>query len=69
MTEEKLYTNNKTEEEFMTINEVAEILRVSDLTVYDWLKKGKLKGVQVGGWLWRIKREDFEEFVKTSRGI
>lgn len=58
--------DNKTEE-FLTIPEVMKILRVSETAVREWLGTGKLKGVQVGGWLWRVKREDFEEFVNTDK--
>lgn len=42
--------------------EVAEILQVSRRTVVRWLKEGKLKGVRVGK-LWRVRREDLEEFL------
>lgn len=53
-------------EEFFTIKEVATILKITEDTVYSWLQDGRLKGIQLGGWSWRIKREDFNEFVKST---
>ena len=36
--------------EFYTAAEVAEICRVTVLTVYRWIKEGKIKAVKAGGW-------------------
>jgi PTS system nitrogen regulatory IIA component len=50
--------------EIMTIEEVAEYLRVSERTVYDWAQKGDLPGGKLGT-TWRFKREDVENWVNT----
>jgi len=50
--------------EIMTIEEVAEYLRVSERTVYDWAQKGDLPGGKLGT-TWRFKREDVENWVDS----
>jgi excisionase family DNA binding protein len=48
--------------EYLTPKEVAAILKVSRLTVYRWIKIGKLESVKIAG-IVRIKRIDFEKFI------
>jgi PTS system nitrogen regulatory IIA component len=48
--------------EIMTIEEVAQYLRVSERTVYDWAQKGHLPGGKLGT-TWRFKRSDIEGWV------
>ena len=53
--------------EIMTIEEVAEYLRVSERTVYDWAQKGQLPGGKLGT-TWRFKRDDIEGWVNRRIG-
>lgn len=53
--------------EIMTIEEVAEYLRVSERTVYDWAQKGQLPGGKLGT-TWRFKRDDIENWVNRQLG-
>lgn len=53
--------------EIMTIEEVAEYLRVSERTVYDWAQKGQLPGGKLGT-TWRFKRSDIEDWVNNRLG-
>ena len=48
--------------EIMTIEEVAEYLRVSERTVYDWASKGDIPCGKIGT-AWRFKRSDIENWV------
>ena len=48
--------------EIMTIEEVANYLRVSERTVYDWAQKGELPGGKIGT-TWRFKSADIEKWV------
>lgn len=48
--------------EIMTIEEVAQFLRVSERTVYDWAQKGEIPGGKLGT-AWRFKRSEIEEWV------
>ena len=50
----------------MTPAQVAVRLRVTEHTVYDWLRKGRLRGVKLGR-LWRIASEDLKIFVCSDR--
>lgn len=51
--------------ESFTTEEIAEILKVSKLTVYDLIKKGELKAFRVGRQM-RIDAADLEAFKKSS---
>ena len=44
---------------FYTVQEVMSMLRVSDETVYRWIRTGKLKAIRIGK-DWRIDAEDFD---------
>lgn len=47
---------------FLTVKEVASLLRVSNRTVYRWLTEGRLKGRKIRGG-WRISTADLENFL------
>ena len=51
--------------DIMTLEELAEYLRVSERTVYDWANKGKIPGGKIGT-SWRFKREDIENWVNQK---
>ena len=53
-------------EDILTISEVAELLKVSDRTVRNWIEKGTIKAYRFG-LVYRIKKADFDEFVKQSQ--
>lgn len=46
-----------------TPEDVARLLQVKTVTVHNWLRGGKLKGFRVGSKLWRITREQLQEFI------
>ena len=52
-------------EDLFTISEVAELLKVSDRTVRNWIEKGTIKAYRFG-LVYRIKKSDFERFVTES---
>jgi excisionase family DNA binding protein len=45
-----------------TIDEVAQILKVSKRTVYNYIKSGFLKAIKVGKY-WRVMHTDLETFL------
>jgi excisionase family DNA binding protein len=47
-----------------TPGDVAKLLQVKPVTVHNWLRSGKLKGFRVGSRLWRITREQLQEFME-----
>lgn len=50
----------------MTVEEVADILKVKETTVRTWLKSGKLQGSKVGN-SWRITKESLQELFPVEK--
>jgi excisionase family DNA binding protein len=50
-------------QEYLTIDEAAEKVKVKPDTVRDWLRSGRLKGYKAGR-LWRIRPQDLETFLE-----
>jgi len=50
------------EHEILTLEEVADYLRVSERTVYDWAHKGEIPCGKIGT-TWRFKRSEIEKWV------
>ncbi len=48
---------------FYTPEEIAELLKVSRRSVYEWLSAGKLHGLRAGQY-WRITEEDLMKFMQ-----
>jgi excisionase family DNA binding protein len=57
---------NKLGHRLLTVSEVANILRVSNMTVYRLVKSGQLPAIKVGK-NYRIKESDVSEFL--ARGM
>jgi excisionase family DNA binding protein len=47
---------------FLTVSEVALLMRVSNMTVYRLIKSGALKAVQVGN-RYRVKEADVHQYL------
>lgn len=60
--------NNEIKEanEFLTSEEVAKILRINVLTVYNYIQKGSLDAVRIGR-NYRISREGLDNFIQSKR--
>jgi putative molybdopterin biosynthesis protein len=56
-------TTNMTDEQYYSIEEVANMLKVAYLTVYRWVQAGKLKAYKAQK-QYRIKKEDLDGFLK-----
>lgn len=55
-------------EEYMTVSQVAELLQLSEKTVYRLAQRGELPGFKVGG-SWRFRRRDIDAWAaKQIRG-
>jgi len=46
--------------------DVADRCGVSPRTVALWLRDGKLKGVKLNGFSWRVKTEDLDAFLEEE---
>jgi PTS system nitrogen regulatory IIA component len=51
-----------TDDDILTIEEVARYLRVSERTVYDWAQKGEIPSGKIGT-VWRFKKTEIEKWV------
>lgn len=54
------------EEKYLTIQEVAETLKVAYLTVYRWIQSGKLEAVKAGK-QYRIKQSQLDQFLSIHK--
>ena len=55
------------EHNLLTVDEVAEYLRIKDTTVRELIKRGELPAARVGK-AYRIKRTDVEKLLDTEAG-
>ncbi len=56
------------DDSFFTVNEVAELLRVSKLTVWRYINAGSLPAYKIGR-DWRIKKSEFDAFIESRRKV
>lgn len=54
--------------EYLTIAQAAEIKGASTMTVWSWLDKGQLSGVQFEGLGWIINKDDLMAFEPRRSG-
>lgn len=54
--------------EFLTVEEVAQQLRVTEKTVRDYCTRGELKAFKLGT-AWRIKPEHVDEFLQSKLNV
>lgn len=50
---------------FLTVEQVSELLQVHYNTVYRWLKEGTLKGTRIQGTL-RVKKSDIDDLFENK---
>lgn len=53
------------EDIFYTLEEIAQKLRVSYMTMYRWVKDGKLKAVKAGK-QYRVKQSELDKFLEDQ---
>ena len=53
------------QEQYYTIEEVAKMLKVAYLTVYRWVRSGKLKAVKAGK-QYRIEKQVLDKFLEEK---
>lgn len=54
------------DEEFLTVAQIAELLKVNPQTVYNTIERGDLPAVRFGPRRVRVRRVDLEQFIATS---
>jgi excisionase family DNA binding protein len=58
--------NSEENEQFLTTNEIAQILRVHQRTVQRWISSNRLKATKVGPKILRVRREDLNKFLESQ---
>ncbi|MEP6758833.1 MAG: helix-turn-helix domain-containing protein [Actinomycetota bacterium] len=53
-----------TQARLLTVNEVADLLRVSRMTVYRLIKEGQIKALRVGR-SYRLREDDVDEYLSA----
>jgi excisionase family DNA binding protein len=51
-----------------TLDEVADILKVTKRTLYTYVKEGKLPAVKMGKY-WRVSQDALEAFISTGTPV
>jgi len=46
-------------------SEVCEILRIDRMTLYRWIRSGKIKAIKIG-WKWLIPEEEVEKIIRGN---
>lgn len=59
---------NTMEEKYYSIDEIAELLKVAYLTVYRWIKAGKIGAVKAGK-QYRITQEALDVFLTSDHNV
>lgn len=54
-----------TEIKVYTLDEIADILKLTKRSLYTYVKNGKLKAVKVGKH-WRVSEENFKDFLEQG---
>ena len=63
--EKDVMNHSEPEEEFLTVAEVAEMLKLNQQTVRNWIDQGSLPALRVGRRV-RIKRSDFDRILEQG---
>ncbi len=59
--------NNKKEEiEVLTVEEVANLLKLSKITIYRLIKTGEIPAYKIGA-SWRINKKDLELYIEAKK--
>lgn len=58
--------DNKIMHEFYTVEEIADMLKISKLTIYRYIKAKRLVAYKMAK-SFRIKKEDFEKFLESRK--
>lgn len=58
-------TNQRMDRDIMTVQEVAQYLRLNDVTVYRLARKGEIPAIKIGG-SWRFRKDLIDEWFKRA---
>lgn len=62
-------TDEPSQPRFMTLRQVADLLRCSEKQTYSLIRSGDLQGIQIGGRnQWRVEHSKLEEYIEGRLG-
>ena len=57
------------QKKYLKVKEIADMLGLSILTIYEYIKRGEVQAVKLGR-NYRVERKEFEKFIKRhSTGV
>lgn len=57
------------DERWFTTRDIADLLKVSDQTVWRWLKSGEMRGINLSGKSgWRVRESEVNAFIEAREG-
>lgn len=59
-------SDNMNDNEIMTVSQVAEYLKISEVTTYKLVQEGKVTAFKIGRH-WRVKKSDLSEFIEKLK--
>jgi len=59
-------TISEKEKRLLTLDEVAEFLHVNPMTVYSWVRDGKIPAFKIGK-VWRFRKTEIDEWLKKQK--
>lgn len=65
LTKERIVTMDSP---LMSVQDIAKYIRVHEMTVYRWLKQGKIPGIKLGG-RWRAYKSTLDIFLTKKQNI
>ncbi len=63
---EEIDMNNETQDNYISIDEAAEYLGIKPVTLRNWIKKELVPAHKIGK-LWKFKRSELDEWIKSGR--
>ncbi len=51
---------------FLTVKEISKLLKLNDLTIYEYIRNGKLKAVKFGR-TYRVEKKNLDKFIKEHQ--
>jgi excisionase family DNA binding protein len=60
------YINYMSLDSYITIKEICQSLKVKKLTVYRWIKSGKLQAIKVGK-SYRVTQQQIDNFINLKK--
>lgn len=58
--------NEQQKDRFLTLQEVSDLLKIKERTIYQWVQQGRIPGFKLGN-AWRFDRDDIEVWIAEQK--